>query len=113
MYGPPLLQQIGPTTIAENHEAVPVRGSRKNVANQLVALVLALDSRQQASMEQTPKGACDRGACSMDGRCGLGPEAEPVPSGCEVPDRLWGACIEHVGKVAVPFYNRRAFAREV
>ena len=46
------------------------------------------------SMEQTPKGACDRGACSMDGRCGLGPEAEPVPSGCEVPDRLWGARIE-------------------
>ena len=27
-------------------------------------------------MEQTPKGACDRGACSMEGRCGLGPEAE-------------------------------------
>ena len=27
----------------------------------------------------------------MEGRCGLGPEAEPVPSGREVPDRLWGA----------------------
>ena len=42
-------------------------------------------------MEQAPKGARDRGAGSMRGRCGLEPEAEPVPSGREVPGRLWGA----------------------
>ena len=49
------------------------------------------------SMAQAPRGACDRGARSMEGRCGLGPEAARhkrrarVPSGCEAPDRLWGA----------------------
>ena len=57
------------------------------------------------SMEQTPKGACDRGVCSMEGRCGLGPEAEPVPSGCEVPDRLWGARMEEPGPRAQPLWD--------
>ena len=56
--------------------------------------------RNHPRLEQTPKGACDRGACSRRGRCGLGPEAArrkrraPVPSGCEVPDRLWGAFVD-------------------
>ena len=58
--------------------------------------------------EQTPKGACDRGAWSVVGRCGLGPEAArrkrraPVPSGCEVPDRLWGVFVDRIVHLPPP-----------